>query len=140
MSRFEAWFHHLANLLVGGAGLAYAWTLYFCTPQDEFALVNHPLQPHLHHLHLWTAPLLAFSAGMLWKHHGWRRMQNPDSARRGSGIGLLATLWPMVLSGYFLQTAVDESWRQVWLVVHLASSALWLLAYAGHQLRPRTHG
>ena len=46
----------------------------------------------------------------------------------------------MVLSGYFLQTAVDETWRQVWLVVHLAGSALWLLAYAGHQLRPRVRG
>ncbi|MBC8329810.1 MAG: hypothetical protein H8E31_13805 [Planctomycetes bacterium] len=140
MSRLEAWFHQLANLLVGGTGLAYAWTLYLCQPEDEFALVNHAWQPVFHAGHLWAAPLLVFSAGMLWRHHGWRRLRQGGDAGRGSGIGLLATLWPMALSGYWLQTSVDLGWRRAWLVVHLASSGLWVLAYAGHQLRRRGEG
>ncbi len=135
MSRAEAWFHHLANLLVGATGLLYAWTLYLCTPEDEFALVNHPWQPDLHHAHLWTAPLVVFSAGMLWKQHGMRKLRQPEAVRKGSGVGLLGTAWPMILSGYWLQTAVEPSWRQAWPIVHLLSSGLWLAAYLGHQLR-----
>ena len=137
MSRLEAWFHHLANLLVGGTGAAYAWTLYFCQPEDEFALVNHPWQPGLHHAHLWTAPLLVFSAGVLWKQHALRRLRQPGGGRKSSRLGMLSTLWPMVLSGALIQTAVEPAWRQTWLIVHLASSALWIGASLGHQLRRR---
>lgn len=140
MSRLEAWFHHLANLLVGGSGLLYAWTLYLCEPADEFALVNHPWQPFLHHLHLWSAPLLVFGAGMLWRGHAWSRWRLGQTAGRSSGLGLIGTLVPMAASGYFLQTAVVPGWRQAWLIVHLAASGLWLAAYLIHQLRPGARG
>jgi hypothetical protein len=39
----------------------------------------------------------------------------------------------MVVSGYLVQTAVDESWRKIWGVVHLAVSGLWVLGYLVHQ-------
>jgi len=38
-----------------------------------------------------------------------------------------------VVSGYLVQTAVDGGWRRVWVAVHLAASALWLLGYLVHQ-------
>ncbi|RMH03107.1 MAG: hypothetical protein D6702_07040 [Planctomycetota bacterium] len=135
MSRPEAWFHQLANLLVAATGLAWAWTLWWCEPADEFALVNHPLQPWFQAGHLWTAPLLVFSAGLLWREHAWRRLRRGGRGGRRSGLALMATLAPMVASGFFLQTAAEESGRRLWLAVHLTASALWLLSWVGHQLR-----
>ena len=54
---------------------------------------------------------------------------------RRSGPGLLLTLVPMVVSGYLIQTTVTESWRQAWIVLHLVSSAAWILGFAGHLRR-----
>ena len=137
MTRPEAWTHHAANALVGGTGLVYAWMLYLATSDDPFALVNHPWQPSLHALHLVTAPLLVFAVGVSWQRHVWTRFRNGHTARRKLGLLLLALFAPMVLSGYLLQVAVDDTLRQLWLGTHLGSSALWVLAYIGHQLSRR---
>lgn len=133
MSRFEAWTLHVSNLLVGGTGLVYAWMLYLVKPADPYAVVNHPLQPQVQHLHVLTAPLLVFGAGLIWQGHvlnHWRRGIRP---RRRSGLALAWLLAPMIVSGYLLQTAVDDRWRKVWLGVHLAAAGLWVLGYLTHQ-------
>jgi hypothetical protein len=132
MTRLEALFHHCANLLVGVTGLIYAWMLYFATPADEFSIWNHPWQGNFHDLHLLTAPLLVISVGMVWKGHAGTRLRNGSPNRRGSGISLLLSFLPMMFSGYFLQVTVEESWRSIWLWVHLSTSGLWLAAYAIH--------
>ena len=61
MSRGQSVFLHLANLAVSGTGLVYAWMRYLAEPVDEWAIVNHPWQPHTQHLHILTAPLLVFA-------------------------------------------------------------------------------
>lgn len=139
MTRFELWLVHLSTVLVGGTGLVYAWMLYFLDSADPFAVVNHPWQPGVQHLHVWTAPLLVFAAGVIWRAHVWEHWRKGVRARRRSGIGLVLTLVPMVVSGYLIQTAVGEGWRTAWTVVHLTTSGLWLLGYVAHQLSPR-HG
>jgi hypothetical protein len=137
VARAEAWTTHLAILLVGGTGLVYAWMTYFLPPADPYAIVNHPWQPHLQHLHVVTAPLLVFAAGLLWRRHVWASWKLGVRERRRSGIGLALTVAPMVVSGYLIQTAVGETWRQVWVAVHLAASALWIAGYLAHQLGRR---
>lgn len=137
MTRAEAWFSHVSNLLVGGTGLVYAWTCYLTEPADPLAIANHPWQPALRHLHLLVAPLLVFACGLVWREHVWKRVRSGYPARRRSGLGLFALFAPMALSGYLLQTAADERWQRVWIVLHVASSLLWVLAYAVHQLSPR---
>ena len=134
MSRLEAWFHHLANLLVGGSGLVYAWMLYVLEPPDEFSVVSSPLQPWVQQLHIVSAPLLVFSAGLIWKPHAWKRVRAGFRPRRRTGLVLVVTLLPMVLSGYFLQTAAHPAWRTIWLAVHLTASGLWVAGYLAHQL------
>ena len=62
MTRLEAWFLHVATILVGGGGLVYAWMRYFVRPDDPFAVVNHPWQPDVQHLHVLAAPLLVSGA------------------------------------------------------------------------------
>lgn len=136
MNRVDAWSFHTANLLVGGTGLIYAAMAYCLTPADEFAVVNHPLQPTVQHLHLWFAPLLVFAAGMLVRAHALEHVRAGVRARRNSGWTLLATLAPMVVSGYLIQTAVDPTWRTTWVVVHLVASGLWGLGSVAHLIGP----
>lgn len=140
MSRFEAWLTHVATLLVGGTGLVYAWMRYALEPADPFAVVHHPWEPAVQHLHVLTAPLLVFAVGVIWRRHIWKHYRERVPARRRSGLTLLVTAAPMIASGYLLQTAVDDTWRRTWLVVHLAASALWVLGYLGHQLANLRNG
>lgn len=137
MSRFERLVLHLSTLLVGGTGLVYAWMVYLVHPSDPYALVNHPWQPAVQHLHILVAPLLVFAVGLIWRQHIGEHWQRGVRKRRQSGLSLVLTLIPMVVSGYLIQTATEESWRHVWVVVHLAASALWLAGYLVHQLAPR---
>lgn len=139
MIRAEAWTHHVANLLVGATGLAYAWLRYFAESPDSFA-VAHPWQPPVQHAHIWSAPLLVFALGLVWRAHAWAGVRSGAAPRRRSGVALLAAAAPMVASGYLLQTAVEPGWRRVWIAVHLTASGLWLAGYLVHQLsahRPR---
>lgn len=140
MSRLEAWLHRLAHVLVGGTGLVYAFLRYAVRPADPYAVVNHPLQPLAQHLHVLAAPVLVFSAGALWHRHVLERLRDPASPRRRSGVALLLALAPMTASGYLIQVAVEETWRQVWVVVHVAAAALWLVAFGLHQIGPRSEG
>lgn len=138
MTRVQIWLLHISNLLVGGTGAAYAVMLYLLTPGDEFAVVNHPWQPHAQHLHVLFAPLLVFAVGFIWQSHALARKRKGVPARRKSGLDLLYTFFPMVFSGYLLQISVADAWRQAWVVVHVTVSVLWLLGYLVHQFSKRT--
>ena len=135
MSRFDRLLLQLSTLLVGGTGLVYAWMLYLVTPADPYAVVNHPWQPQIQHLHVLTAPLLVFAAGFIWRCHIWKQIRLGTPQGRASGLSLALTLVPMIASGALIQTAVDASWRQAWVVVHLVSSGLWVVGFLVHQLR-----
>jgi undecaprenyl pyrophosphate phosphatase UppP len=124
---------HLASLLVAGTGLVYVWMLYFVHPADPYAVVNHPWQPHVQHLHILVAPLLVFAAGLVWQQHIWSHWSHGVRQGKRTGLSLVLTLVPMVISGYLIQTAVDESWRKAWVAVHLLASGLWLAGYLAHQ-------
>lgn len=137
MTRGEAWTTHLGSALVGISGLVYAWMLYVAEPTDEFAIVNHPWQPQLLSLHILTAPLLVLAVGFLWVNHIWGRIRSGYPHRRATGLILAVAVFPMIVSGYAIQVSVDETWRAIWIGVHLVSSALWLPGYLIHQFAPR---
>jgi hypothetical protein len=125
---------HLSTLLVGGTGLVYAWMVYLAQPADPYSVVRHPWQPTLQHLHVLVAPLLVFVSGLIWRRHIWGSWRLGIRARRRSGVSLALSLIPMIVSGYLVQVTVEESWRNVWSWVHLATSLLWLCGYLVHQL------
>lgn len=137
MTRGEAWGQHVANLLVGGTGLVYAWMRYLAEPADEFAVVNHPWQPDVQHLHVLTAPLLVFATGLIWSDHVWKRVRSGFQPRRKLGLALFGLLVPMIASGYLLQVAVGEKARTAFGWIHLATSLAWIAVYVAHQLAPR---
>lgn len=137
MNPVERWSQHLSNLLVGGTGAVYAVMRYGLKPQDPWAVVNHPLQPRVQHLHVLVAPLLVFAVGLIWQRHIAPRLRLSGQTGYLSGILLAVSLVPMVVSGYLIQTAVGERWRGVWVTVHLVTSAFWLAGYLAHQWRTR---
>ena len=134
MSRAERLFLHTANGLVGGTGLVYAAMRYLMNAADEWSVVNHPWQPHVQHLHVLAAPLLVFAVGLIWSRHVSAKYRNGGQGRF-AGIGLVVALVPMAASGYLIQVTVDPFWRTVWIVVHVASSLVWLGTLALHQAR-----
>lgn len=136
MTPREAWSVHWTTILVTVTGLLYAWYRYVAEPVDEFA-IQHPLQPHFQHAHVLAAPLLIFAIGLVWKEHIWKHLVGGVPSRRRSGLLLLATLVPMIGSGYLLQTTVDPTWRAVWMWTHWISSVLWVLGWGGHVLARR---
>jgi hypothetical protein len=137
MTRGQAWTVHLAAAGVGGTGLVYAWMRYLCVPEDELALVNHPLQPSVQHLHLWLAPLLVFGVGLLWSEHAWARVRSGFPVRRPTGLVLFAIFWPMVVSGVAVQVVADERARTIAVWSHVVSGVFWVLAYVLHMLTRR---
>jgi hypothetical protein len=137
VTRFEAWSLHASNALVGGTGLVYAWMRYVAEPADEFAVVNHPWQSDVQHLHIWFAPLLVFGSGLIFQRHVLARLRTGFPHRRPTGWLLTLNLVPMTASGYLLQTSASEAWRTTWVVVHLVTSALWILGYLAHLISRR---
>jgi len=137
VTRGEAWSLHASNVLVAGTGVVYAWMRYLAEPADPYAVVNHPLQPLVQHLHILVAPLLVFVAGVIFKQHVWPRVRTGFKPRRRVGLTLALTLVPMVVSGYLLQTTGDPTWNTIWVWVHVITSVLWVLGYALHLVSPR---
>lgn len=129
---------HVSNLAVVVTGLVYAIMLYFMESDDPFSVVNHPWQPHMQHLHVLSAPFFIFAVGLIWRRHVWSHWQRRIPQGRGSGSSLLFLLIPMGLSGYLLQTAVDPAWRNIWKVLHVGTSTIWVLAFVGHFFAART--
>lgn len=137
MTRAEAWLQHAANLLVGGTGLVYAWMRYLVEPDDPYAVVNHPLERDVQHLHVLAAPLLVFAVALIWQRHVWVRVRSGFAPRRATGLALASSFVPMLASGYLLQTAESEAWREAWVWVHGSTSCLWLAAMGVHLVSRR---
>src|SRR5688572_3581016 len=134
MRRWQAWLSHLTTILVGVSGIAYLWMKYFMSTEDPFSLVNHPLQPHALKLHLLIAPLLVFAFGLIFESHIANRLRLGTALNRRSGIISVFTFALMTGSGYLLQISSAASLSQTALVLHLASSGLFVLSYLMHQI------
>ena len=132
MTSAQSWIVHASNLLVGGTGVAYGWMRYFIESDDPYSVVNHPWQPHAQHLHILCAPLLVFAAGLLWSGHVTHHYQGRQKHRRRTGISLALLLCPMIVSGYAIQVSVEDSWRTIWVVLHVATSVAWIVMGLAH--------
>ena len=136
--RLPYYLFHSANAVVSLTGLVYGWMRYFVTPDDPWAVAHHPAQPHIQHLHILAAPLLILVLGWFWVEHAKRHWTSGTREGRLSGVYAWLTILPMILSGYLIQVSVGEMWRNIWVVVHLVTSALWVVAMATHWVVHRT--
>lgn len=140
MTRKQAWFVHLSNVLVGGTGLVYGWMRYFAESDDPFSIANHPWQPDFQHAHIVLAPLSVFAVGWVWSHHVLLHWHAGTKRGRRTGIALALLFFPMVFSGYLLQTTVDDSWRNAWVWMHGITSGSWVALMLVHPFLKRPKG
>jgi hypothetical protein len=130
----EARITHLSVLLAAASGFVYGALLYCGETEDDFGPVAHPWGPTLHTLHVVTVPLFVFAFGMLWQHHIVHKLRSGAKARRATGVILLSQAIPMIVTGYFLQVAVDDVWRDTWIWAHVITSTLFSLVFVVHLL------
>lgn len=118
-----------AILVITGA--AYWWMKDLLTATDPFAVVNHPLQPLVQRVHVLAAPAFLVVFGMVVTAHvAWKL--RAGGRLRPSGLASLITIVGMTASGYLLQVAVDDGWRRLWSNLHVATGAVFGVAYAVH--------
>lgn len=128
---------HLSNFIVGLSGLIYGFYRYLAEkPASEFGNAVHPLEELWRVAHLISAPVLVFAIGFLWTNHVSEQLAIPKAKRRKSGLLLIGNAAPMIFSGYLIQTAVNETLRNAWIVIHLVSAGIWLSSYLLHLRKP----
>ncbi len=132
MKRSSARLTHAANGLVCISGLLYGGLRYGARREGDFGPESHPLEDPLRSLHIICAPLLIWAVAAIWQEHILPHLCGPATERRTTGLVLVSTFAPMVLSAYLLQVSVGEAWRTLWLWLHLASSLVWLATMLVH--------
>lgn len=134
MTRYERWLLWTSSALVGLTGVVYAWMKYVLRGDDPYAVVHHPLQPLVLKLHILAAPCLVFALGVVFTRHVVRQWSAGGSDGRTSGFGIVATVVPMVISGYLLQALSSESWLFRVAMLHVGASLLYLSGLGVHQI------
>jgi hypothetical protein len=132
MKRRERWALNLSSLAVALTGFAYFWMKDLLGTDDPFAVVNHPWQGAMLHLHVLAAPVFVLVFGYVFNSHVMKKLRATRIPNRKSGLAALAMFAVMLASGYLLQTASDETWLRGLVVTHVASGVAFSLVYAAH--------
>jgi hypothetical protein len=132
VSRLQRFWLHLAVALTAITGIVFAVMKYLMKSSDEFAVVNHPLQPHMLAAHVVVAPILVFLLGWTFSNHMLPRLRFGDGTNKRTGIASLSLIAPMTLSAYLLQISTNETLRAVMAWTHGISSVVFVLAYLIH--------
>ncbi|MFO7587753.1 MAG: hypothetical protein R6X22_06725 [Gemmatimonadota bacterium] len=138
MSRFELWTVRISSVVVAVSGFGFFWTKYLLEPvPGEFTILSHPLEPWFLKIHVLSAPLFAFAVGLIAVAHIARHLRLRVRLGRFSGLSTLATLGPMVATGYLLQVVTSPAWLPVLVWVHVGSGTAFVVALAAHTAAAR---
>jgi len=137
MSRVQLLSLHISIALTALTGIVFAWMKYLMKSSDPFAVVNHPLQPHMLSAHVLLAPAMTFVLGWTFANHMWPRIILGDSRRRLTGLSSTILIAPMVVSGYLLQVSTSDAIRNAMAIAHGISSAVFVIGYVAHLLGKR---
>ena len=137
MSRTQVVLLQLSVVLMAATGVVFAWMKYFMKPADEFAVINHPMQPWMLAAHVVLAPFAVFAFGWAFGPHIWPGIQKRNAPKRASGLWSVAFIAPMVVSGYLMQVTTTDVIRHTMAVAHWISSAWFLVAYVVHAVVPK---
>lgn len=132
MSRWQLVWLHVSVALTTLTGIVFAVMKYFMTPPDEFAVANHPLQPHMLSAHVVIAPVVLFLLGWTFSNHMLPKYRFGNGANRKTGVGAMLLIAPMTLSAYFMQIATNDTLRNAMAWLHWIASGLFVLAYVIH--------
>lgn len=139
MTRFHRWFLYGTTALATLSGGAYVWMKRFMDPVDEWAVINHPLEPWALKLHILSAPLMLFAVGLITTNHIWRSLRSSLPTGRQSGLAVTLTFVPLVFTGYLIQVVTSPTVADILGWSHLVLGAVCAWAMAAHRtvLRPR---
>jgi hypothetical protein len=133
VSRWESWSFHILTGLVSVTGIVFFIMKYMMATEDPFALINHPLQPAMLDIHILAAPFLILVLGIMYSSHITEKLGTRNKANRRSGIAMLLSFLPMILSGYLLQVSTSALLSKLTLAVHVVSGLAFVGTYAFHQ-------
>ena len=134
MKTWERWSFGVLSLVVAVTGFAYLWMKYALETGDPFAVVNHPWQPTMLHLHVLAAPALILLFGLILNSHILKKLGAYKKANRRSGLLSLGTFGGMTASGYLLQVASSETWLAALVILHVATGVVFSVTYVAHLL------
>jgi hypothetical protein len=132
MTPWYKWAFALVTLAVTISGGAFFVMKYCLEPADPFAVVNHPLQPLMLHVHVLSSPALLLMFGALLQGHVAGRLRQAEPANRRSGMIAAGSFAVMAVSGYLLQVVVSTSLSRGLVVAHVASGAIFAVSYGAH--------
>lgn len=135
MSKLQLVWLHVSIALTTITGVVFAWMKYFLKGTDEFAVVNHPMQPHLLAAHVVVAPLALFILGWTFSNHMLPKFRFGDGKKRMSGVLSMIAIAPMALSAYLLQIATNETLREAMAVAHWITSGVFVIGYVVHLVK-----
>ena len=133
MSRWEAWSFHILTGILSVGGILLFIMRYLMESHDPFQLVNHPWQPFLLDIHILAAPCLILILGMVFGTHISDKLRSRSEGNRRTGIVMLLTFPPMVISGYLLQVSASSILSILATVVHVVSGTVFAVIYFWHQ-------
>jgi len=135
MTRTQQVWLHLSVALTTLTGSAFALMKYFMKSDDEFAVINHPMQPWMLAAHVVLAPLLLFLLGWTFSNHMLPKLRFGDGRNRRTGLATMYLIAPMTLSAYLLQIATNDPLRQAMAAAHWVTSAVFVVGYGVHLVR-----
>jgi hypothetical protein len=128
----QKWLLWLSSTLTGVTGLVYWWMKNMMRPLDEFAVINHPLQPWMLKAHIVAAPVMVFAVGLIAAGHIWKQYKRPVSSGRISGLVSMWVLGPLIMTGYVIQVVTHVGWLEALAWAHLGTGSLYLLGLFAH--------
>ena len=134
MKRWERWSFNGLNIVVAATGLAYIYMKYLLPSDDPFAVVNHPWQASMLALHVVAAPFVILTFGIVLRSHILKKLVSKSQPDRRTGWISLVSFAAMALSGYLLQVASSVVLLNALVVVHIATSVIFIAGYWAHLL------
>jgi hypothetical protein len=132
VTSFQKWLLWATSALTGITGLVYWWMKDMMQPLDEFAIINHPLQPWILKAHIVVAPLMVFAVGLIAAGHIWKQYKRPVASGRISGLASMWVLGPLIMTGYLIQVVTHVGWLEALAWAHLGGGAVYLGALVAH--------
>ena len=137
MRPFAKWLVWVSSAATALTGIVYFWMDRMMSPVDEFAVINHPLQPLVLKAHILVAPLLVFAIGVIAVDHIWKYFRGTIRRGRRTGLTAMWPVFPMVVTGYLIQGITHVTWLEVVAWAHIVGGLAYALGLVGHQLAVR---
>jgi hypothetical protein len=132
MKPWERWAFNIGAALVAITGFAYFWMKYLVENEDPFAVVNHPWEATMLHLHVLASPPFILVFGIILNSHIIKKLGASKMPNRKSGLASFGLFAAMIGSGYLLQVVTADGWLRGLVALHVGSGAAFTVTYGAH--------